>query len=666
MGGMAEHGGGTASGMIACQNCGTSNRADATFCNTCGMLLPGATAPATGPTPTVASHPTPSHGTGRLPPQSRLAGHYVILKNVGQGGMAAVYRASDLRSGRVVAVKEMGQDGLSPEELKEALESFRFEAKTLTRLRHPNLPRVYEQFSEGARHYLVMEFIEGQTLEERLGAANGAGLSETEVLGWARQLCSVLSYLHSQRPPIIFRDLKPSNVMVTKSGAVKLIDFGIARVFAPGRTRDTQVLGTPGYAPPEQYGKAQTDARADVYALGCTLYQLLTGYDPATTPFALPPLHTRNPQVAVHVQLAIERATKLDRDARYGAVAAFEQDLLRPAGLYFRNGECARNRAELVALCLRQPSEGAEHLYSGRIEGWLRAWGDIDAADFATRAVRFNADHAAGLRAFVASPSSAPAPSSSSYTRPNWGSTGYSSSGYTSPSGSPSYASPRVGHRDASRRQRRGRRAADRRHAATLDLVWSPRRRAAWVAALYRQRAAGPAGRQRRGADHAARSLADGGQIAVRRGQHTGAGLGRDESHGGDWRAAGQLADQLRRPAHLPARHCRGAARWRSRDQRDLSSDSQRVSYGRLGESGEQSGHRGGSSVWSSVRGWNPLASGASTASSAASSARQATCPGDSQARGPPCQRTPSRRSTPWRRPGRRGWCDWRPPLCWR
>src|SRR5579862_376832 len=197
--------GGTAAGMIACPNCGTSNRADATFCNSCGMLMPGATPPATGPTPT--AQPTPSHGTGRLPPQSRLAGHYLILKNVGQGGMAAVYRATDTRSGRVVAVKEMGQDGLTPEELKEALESFRFEAKTLTRLRHPNLPRVYEQFSEGARHYLVMDFIEGQTLEERLGAANGVGLPETEVLGWARQLCSVLSYLHSQKPPIIFRDL---------------------------------------------------------------------------------------------------------------------------------------------------------------------------------------------------------------------------------------------------------------------------------------------------------------------------------------------------------------------------------------------------------------------------------------------------------------------------
>ncbi|MGO8949221.1 MAG: protein kinase domain-containing protein, partial [Ktedonobacterales bacterium] len=152
-------------------------------------------------------------------------------------------------------------------------------------------------------------------------------LPEAEVLRWAEQLTSVLGYLHSQQPPIIFRDLKPSNIMLAADGQIKLIDFGIARVFAPGRTRDTQVLGTPGFAPPEQYGKAQTDARADIYALGCTLYQLLTGYDPGTTPFNLPPIPTRNANVSPQVQQAVERATKLNRDERYPSMEAFEQDL---------------------------------------------------------------------------------------------------------------------------------------------------------------------------------------------------------------------------------------------------------------------------------------------------------------------------------------------------
>ncbi len=318
--------------MRTCQYCRTENRADATYCNSCGALLPGAT-PAAGAAAVYAgaaapAAPRPTNATGRLPANFQLRGRYLILKNVGQGGMAAVYKATDLKTKRTVAIKEMSQDGLSADDLRDALASFRSEAAMLARLRHPNLPRVYESFSEQARHYLVMEFIEGQTLEQRQQAAGGGALPEGDVLGWARQVSAVLTYLHDQRPPIIFRDLKPANIMLAADGQIKLIDFGIARAFAPGRAHDTQVLGTPGFAPPEQYGKAQTDARADVYALGCTLYQLLTGYDPATTPFNLPPMSSRNPKVSPAVRRAVERATKLDRDARYATVEAFARELL--------------------------------------------------------------------------------------------------------------------------------------------------------------------------------------------------------------------------------------------------------------------------------------------------------------------------------------------------
>ncbi len=319
--------------MVTCPHCATENRADATFCNTCGFQLkPGASPAASHAAPSPATAPVPAlHATGRLAPQSKLRGRYLILKNIGQGGMAAVYLAHDLRAGRSVALKEMSQDGLSPDELREALESFEAEARLLTHLRHPNLPRVYETFSEQGRYYLVMDYIAGETLEQRQQRAGGVALPEGEVLGWARQLCDVLSYLHGQRPPVIFRDLKPANIMLTADGQIKLIDFGIARVFAPGRTRDTQVLGTPGFAPPEQYGKAQTDARADVYALGCTLYQLLTGYDPGTTPFNLPPMASRGATIAPAVQHAIERATKLDRENRYATIEAFRRELLTNA-----------------------------------------------------------------------------------------------------------------------------------------------------------------------------------------------------------------------------------------------------------------------------------------------------------------------------------------------
>ena len=314
--------------MLTCQYCRTANRRSATYCNSCGGLLKGGAPSASAP----VAHPTPrpANATGRLLPQTRLAGCYLILRNVGQGGMAAVYEALDTRNNVHVALKEMSQDSLSPEELQEAMDSFRFEADTLMRLRHPNLPRVYGRFSEGARHYLVMDFIQGQTLEQRQEAAGGKALAESDVLAWAAQLCAVLGYLHMQRPPIIFRDLKPANIMVTANGQIKLIDFGIARVFAPGRTRDTQVLGTPGFAPPEQYGKAQTDARADIYALGCTLYQLLSGYDPATTPFALPPISSRNPSISPRVQQAIERATKLTREERFASADEFARALAAP------------------------------------------------------------------------------------------------------------------------------------------------------------------------------------------------------------------------------------------------------------------------------------------------------------------------------------------------
>jgi tRNA A-37 threonylcarbamoyl transferase component Bud32 len=394
--------------MAKCRYCGTVNPDGSSYCTKCGGAFAAAAArpsagPGAPPAPPRAATPnaTPHAATGNLPPQSRLNGRYLVLATVGQGGMAAVYRALDSRTHKQVAIKEMSQDGLSPTEQTEALESFRAEADILQRLKHPNLPRVYERFSDGARHYLVMEFVEGQTLEQRQQAAGGGALPEPEVMAWAGQLCSVLAYLHSQRPPIIFRDLKPANVMLTPQGQVKLIDFGIARVFHPGRTKDTQVLGTPGFAPPEQYGKAQTDSRADIYALGVTLYQLLTGYDPASTPFTLPPAHTRNPRLSPHVQAALEHATQLSRDARYASTGDFERDLLHPDGFVFRNGQRARTVPELVALCRSHPQEAQDHLYARRFEGWLLSIGQRDTAALAGRIAAAGGDRGAGLTSFM-------------------------------------------------------------------------------------------------------------------------------------------------------------------------------------------------------------------------------------------------------------------------
>lgn len=262
-------------------------------------------------------------------PLAVLAGRYLILEKIAQGGMGAVYKARDQRlQGKTVAVKEMSESAIAPADRERVLESFRREAELLARLEHPNLVRVSDRFQEGERHYMVMEFIEGCTLEQML-EGRGEPFPEGQVLAWAKQLCDVLAFLHSQKPKIIYRDMKPSNVMVLDgSEEVRLIDFGIARFFKAGKRRDTIELGTGGYAPPEQHGKAQTDERADVFALGAMLHQLLTLHDPATVPFQFPNVRTRNPKVSSRVETAIMKAVQPKRDQRHQSIEEMRGALL--------------------------------------------------------------------------------------------------------------------------------------------------------------------------------------------------------------------------------------------------------------------------------------------------------------------------------------------------
>ena len=153
--------------------------------------------------------------------------------------MAAVYQANDTRQGNLVAIKEMSLSTVPTNERSQAIQNFLAEARILSRLNHPNLPAFTDFFTEGIRRFLVMEYIDGSTLEELLDRNKGP-FSEPRVLGWARQLCDVLEYLHIQQPPVIFRDMKPGNVMLTRSGRIKLIDFGIARLFRHSGSQDTQ------------------------------------------------------------------------------------------------------------------------------------------------------------------------------------------------------------------------------------------------------------------------------------------------------------------------------------------------------------------------------------------------------------------------------------------
>ncbi len=230
--------------------------------------------------------------------------------------MGAVYLARDLRIPCHWAVKEMANASGDP--ANEAL--FRSEAELLGTLKHPNLPRITDFFSENGKQYLVMDYVEGPTLEQVM---RDRRLDVGETLDIAKQLSEVLEYLHALNPPLIFRDLKPANIILTPGGTVKLIDFGIARHFRPDQGKDTRALGTPGYAAPEQYGHGQSDVRTDLYALGATLHHILSGLDPAEKPFQFGPI----PGLTPGLEALVLKAVALEPAGRFQSAREFRQAL---------------------------------------------------------------------------------------------------------------------------------------------------------------------------------------------------------------------------------------------------------------------------------------------------------------------------------------------------
>lgn len=248
-------------------------------------------------------------------PGTLLAGRYRIERRLGEGAAGVVWLARDTRErGLVWAIKELDFTMFAPGEREEALDLFEREARILMRLQHECLPRVAERFSEKGREYVVMERVEGPTLDQIL-ESRGGPLEESDVAGWGAQLCDVLSYLHGLEPPVIYRDLKPSNVMIRVDGRVKLIDFGIARRANPTRKRDTAAYGTPGYAPPEQYAGC-AEPRSDLYALGVTMYQMLTGLDPQQDGFKFASARLANPDVSNEMDALISACVQVDVSAR--------------------------------------------------------------------------------------------------------------------------------------------------------------------------------------------------------------------------------------------------------------------------------------------------------------------------------------------------------------
>ncbi len=259
-----------------------------------------------------------------------LQGRYRIVRLVGQGGFGAVYRAWDMNLKVPVALKENADTGL------DAQRQFEREAHLLANLRHANLPRVSDHFViPGQGQYLVMDFVEGHSLAALL-ATRGGPLGEVEVRPWIRQVCDALEYLHSRTPPVIHRDIKPDNIIIGPDGRAMLVDFGISKEFAPGKgtTIGARAI-TPGYSPPEQYSAAGTDTRSDVYALGATLYHLLTGHEPPESVVLiggglLPAPRALNPAVSPAAEAAILAAMNLDIGRRLSSAAAFHQALDAP------------------------------------------------------------------------------------------------------------------------------------------------------------------------------------------------------------------------------------------------------------------------------------------------------------------------------------------------
>jgi outer membrane protein assembly factor BamB/tRNA A-37 threonylcarbamoyl transferase component Bud32 len=295
---------------LFCPRCGATNTPGSTFCPFCTYDLI-----------TVSHH--------HIKRNALLRQRYQIVEKLGQGGFAAVYKARDIQFPFALrAIKEMNDDQLNAQEKQNAITAFRQEAHILARLMHPNLPRIYDHFEEQQRWYLVMDYIEGETLETLLARSPNGRVPVDKVISYALQLCTVLKYLHDQSPPIIFRDLKPSNIMTARGDHLYLIDFGIARFFQPGKIRDTRALGSLGYAAPEQYGKRQTTALADIYGFGATLHHLLSGRDPSDDPFNFPPLQLEPHDYGTGaIANLVAQMVTIEEDKRPASIEAIEHVL---------------------------------------------------------------------------------------------------------------------------------------------------------------------------------------------------------------------------------------------------------------------------------------------------------------------------------------------------
>lgn len=331
---------------MECSYCKAVNRNGTRYCGSCGKFIgftpasgatsDGSTVVASGGTnpPNVTNPTNPSSNTGgyrSLAPGSRLqGGRYVVKSVLGQGGMGAALLATDLRlDGKSVVIKELISDSVDPSRLQEDVRNFKREVSLLAHIDHPLVPSVTDHFQEGTRYFMVQEYVDGENLETRMDRSSQP-LKEREALICASEVLDVLDYLAQQTPPIVHRDIKPANTIIgARDKRAHLVDFGIARaeVARNVRRKQTSALGTPGYAPPEQY-QGNADPRSDLYGLAATLHHVLTNRDPRNhPPFNFPPVRTLNPQISVETERVLQRALNNDINQRYQSASAMKQEV---------------------------------------------------------------------------------------------------------------------------------------------------------------------------------------------------------------------------------------------------------------------------------------------------------------------------------------------------
>ena len=327
---------------VYCPQCKSENREQARFCGVCGAVLKPDN-PEERQTPSVKKAETPPifapeyQDTTLLPAQEilnivnekpsvqesathiNLLGRYRILSDLGRGGYGAVYRAWDIHLNKAVAIKE------NLDTTPEAQRQFSREASILAHLSHPNLVRVTDHFAiPGEGQYLVMDFVEGEDIETLIKHQGTIPLDQA--LAWCKQIMDALEYLHSRQPQVLHRDIKPANIRISPDDQAILVDFGLVKIYIPEVPTTHGARGvSPGYAPPEQYGKGKTDVRSDLYSLSATIYHMLTGQKPLESVLRSPertvtPAHILVPQLPSHISMAIQTGMSVEPDQRFHSI----------------------------------------------------------------------------------------------------------------------------------------------------------------------------------------------------------------------------------------------------------------------------------------------------------------------------------------------------------